>query len=180
MACLVDFAIVVNVVFCVVVRPESPVAVTSAVYVREFFNGRVGTQLDRSSRGSAGTCAPLSSVSRTAVIFPPATVAPTSALIGTPLVRSAGVRVTDGPAAAFFPCPGFAASRWPAVQAPMTNGVAAMVTANSVNRRLTSIFRTPFPVPLASFCTALLGPGRTFRGNGGRRGGNLVSGVPDR
>ena len=96
MAGLVDFAIVVNVVFCVVVRPESPVAVTSAVYVREFFNGRVGTQLDPSSRGSAGTCTPLSSVSRTAVIFPPATVAPTSALIGTSLVRSAGVRVTDG------------------------------------------------------------------------------------
>ena len=97
---LVDFAIVVNVVFCVVVRPESPVAVTSAVYVREFCNGRVGTQPDPSSRGSAGTCVPLSSVSRTAVTFPPVTAVPTSALIGTSRVRSAGVSVTVGAGAA--------------------------------------------------------------------------------
>ncbi len=139
MAGLDDLGCVVNVVRRVTVFPESPVAVTSAVYVRFGSSVRLGTQPLPSSRGSAATAAPLSSVIRTAVTRPCLTTVPISPVTGTSRVPSAGVTDSSGFARASAGCP---VLRSP-VHAPSASGAAATLTANSVSRRLNIMMRPP-------------------------------------
>src|SRR5690606_799661 len=132
------FAIVVNVVLSVDVRPLSLAAVTWTVYDSLYFNGAFGIQLDPSGRISPSTRAPVESVTATSVTWPPATEIPISVLTGRSFASATGVIERLGGGACFTGLP---------PQPVTSNGAVATTATNTPARRGRFMIPTPFRMP---------------------------------